>query len=781
MPEEHHAGLPAPLTSLIGREREISDVRALLSQDRVRLVTLTGPGGVGKSRLALAVAATLISGDFLHITFVDLSPVYDAAFVLPAIAQRLDVQIIGGGSLQELVAARLRESNWLLLIDNFEHVLSAAPLLSELLTACPALRMLVTSREVLRISPEHQIDVTPLPVPATSTVTVRDLQENAAVRLFVERARAARHDFTLGDSNAAAVAGICRALDGLPLAVELSAARMNALSESELLVRLSTDHSLLSGGGRDWPSRQRTMRDAIAWSYDFLSSRDQRLLQQLSLFAGGCTLEAIEAVAIEANVLDGLLSLADKSLIRRETCVGGSARYRMLETIRQFSLDKLRESASYDRVRIRHGEYYLALAETRNPAIPIPGDFEWIERISPDQENFRLALTTFEATGEYRNLLRLAIAMFDYWLVRGLADEASYWLEHALASDPGAPDSRVADACSALGTFAWFRGRYPEAAHWYEREMELVRDAGNDYALAVALIDMSMLAYRTGELELAAEQAVEALNLLLSIGSQAPVALPMASLVYSILGDITVVQGEFGQAIGYFKRAAEHFEQEIASTQQIAHYEWLLSDALGGLGASLIQSGDPQGAADAYLKGLQIGMRNNNLHHSASNLLGLSCVAARDGQFERSALLLGTSNELRRRIQGVVYPRDESILAQSQEILRVNLDAPSLQHLRERGSSLTRDDILKEAQSVISVAQRSADIEQRASKGKLTLSARELEVLSLIVAGRSDSEIAESLFISRRTVTTHTSSIFRKLGVAGRTEAAALAVRRGLA
>jgi predicted ATPase/DNA-binding CsgD family transcriptional regulator len=760
-------------TPFIGREREVGRACALLGRDGVQVVTLTGPGGVGKTRLASVAGekSALARGQrFLEI---DLSPISDPELVLLAIAQGIGVRDTGRGPLERQVIQELREEPTLLLLDNFEQVIEAAPLLTRLLAPCGELQILTTSRERLRISAEHAMEVPPLTLPeAARGMSAELLLQYEAVALFLERAAASSQDFELTERNAGTVADICTHLDGLPLAIELAAARVPALPLPALLERLGNNLPMLNSGSRDRPERQRTMRDAISWSYDLLSDEEQALFRHLAVFAGGFTLPAAEAVAPSATSFGELLSLVDKSLLRPAGQPDGPPRFRMLETVREFGLERLAAADELDGVCSRHATFFLELAETRDPTIPIPGDFEWIARMTPDQENLRLALISLQDAGDWRRLLRLAAALDDFWQVRGQYDEASRWLLLALDRDPAAPADIRVKVLAALGQLAYFRGNYAETRSYWEQELELARVAGLECAYADKLARLGSLASRDGDLDRAASLLTEAHARFVKLSPDGTPALRMIGRILDLLGDTAILQGNLDLA-------ARHYEQAIEQLRS-TNDPWMLVDALGGLGVVELSRGNPIKSGSLYLEALEIGMSDANLQHNTSILAGLGAVAAELGQPERAARLLGAAEALRDRLGAVIYPRDKAVLERCLTRLQAELDDSRYTALNAEGRSLGHNQVLAEAGTMLTVDAKATAIAARGEHSPSRLTSRELDVLRLIVEGRSDAQIGAALFISRRTVTTHTSSIFGKLGVTGRTEAAAMAVRRGI-
>jgi predicted ATPase/DNA-binding SARP family transcriptional activator len=491
--------LPAPTTSFVGRTAEVAAVRDLLARPEVRLLTLSGSGGAGKTRLALEVAAGVLASFADRVCFVDLAPLSDPALVAPAIAESLGVRASGVRPVIERLKEYLHGQQALLILDNFEHVLPAAPAVTELLAAAPRLKILVTSRAVLRLGGEWDYALPPLAAPDPNLLpTLDQLATYDAVQLFVERARAVKTSFALSPDNAAAVAAICGKLDGLPLAIELAAARLRVLPPQHILSQLNSRLLLLTGGARDAPARQRTLRDTIDWSYALLTVAEQALFRQLAVFAGGCTLAAAEAVAgagvpapDHPGILDGLESLLDKHLLAQADDGADEPRFRMLETIREYGLERLKTSGEAAATRQRHADYFVTLAEAAEPHLYGAGQGAWVRRLEAEHDNLRAALAWAIAHAGATGL-RLAGALGWFWHLHGHHREGRDWLLQALdqADAAGVDGDRFrAKALNQAGYLAMFLRDLTRAKALLEQSVVLWRAIGDPYGLAHALCD----------------------------------------------------------------------------------------------------------------------------------------------------------------------------------------------------------------------------------------------------------------------------------------------------
>jgi predicted ATPase/class 3 adenylate cyclase len=623
--------LPTHPTALLGRERELAEVRRLFG-DGARLVTLTGPGGTGKTRLGLQVAAELLD-DFEHGAFlVELAPISDPALVASTIAQALGVRDVGSRPVMDTLKEYLRARSLLLLLDNFEQVVAAAPIVADILAACPGLAALVTSREPLRVRGEREYAVPPLALPEAGQVTTPEVVSNApAAVLFVQRARAIRADFALSDENAAAVAEICARLDGLPLAIELAAARIRLLAPDAMLSRLGHGLSLLSGGRRDLPTRQQTLRNAIAWSYDLLDGPERRLFRRLGVFVGGFTIDAAESVCAAddpgVDMLDGLESLIAKSLVKSQADVGSDSRFTMLATIREFALERLEESREIAAMRRRHAACVLRLAEDAAPKLEGAEQITWLDRLDIEADNVRAALTWSQAAGDFETGLRIAGALAWFWHFRGHAGEGRAWLAAAL----DAPTAQVAPAtrvraliaanvlvnvagdtaeCRRLGGEAvriarelgdprtlgraltilassTFFDDPATARQHYEEAIPILRAVGDNWGLAFALGPKVAAARAAGDYVAAHALHLEGAALSRQVGDRRAIGMALigAAFTWRLQGDLT--------------RAITLYQEALQPLHELGD-RWMLARSLGGLAAVHSLQAEHRRAARIY-------------------------------------------------------------------------------------------------------------------------------------------------------------------------------------
>jgi len=499
--------LPVPPTALLGRASEVTTLVQRMRHDEVRLVTLTGPGGTGKTRLGIQVAAELRDFFTGGMWFVSLAPLNEAALVLPTIAQALGLWDGAGPALVARLAAALPLQPALLFLDNFEHVVGAAPQVAELLMACPHLKVLVTSREVLHVRAEHAFVVPPLALPDPAYLpTLAELAALPSVALLLQRTQAVNPKFVLTTANASAVAAICVHLDGLPLALELAAARLKLLSPQALLARLGQRLTVLTGGARDVPTRQQTLRNTIAWSYDLLDAWEQRLFRWLSVFVGGCTLQAAEAVCARAggkagDVLEGIASLVDKSLLQRLEPTGEDSEepyLRMLETLREYGHEALMEHGEGASARQAHADYFCRVAAEAEAALQGPQLVPWLEQLEREHDNLRAVLRWALEKDQAALALPLGAALERFWVIRGHRTEGLAFLERALASGAEVAPEVRAKALLAAARLAFVQGNYPRGEALARESLDLFRALGDSGGIALSLDRLGMAAWRPG-------------------------------------------------------------------------------------------------------------------------------------------------------------------------------------------------------------------------------------------------------------------------------------------
>jgi predicted ATPase/DNA-binding CsgD family transcriptional regulator len=790
---------PAYLTSMVGREQEAARVRSLVLDRAVRLVTLTGPGGVGKTRLAVRVATELDSG-FDEIAFVDFAPVRDSDRVAARIAEALGVE----ESIDLLRA--LGPRNALLVLDNFEHVLAAGPVLVEVIGGCPDVTLLVTSRSLLRVSGEHVVAVPPLALPdPASPPRAGAVAGYDAVRLFLERSEAVSPAFALTDRNAPAVARICRSLDGLPLVIELAAARMTVLSAEALLARLDHRLALLTEGAQDAPERLRTLRAGIAWSYDLLPAPERSLFRGLAVFAGGFGLAAAEFVCRDDRPLDILTALVDRSLVQRVTPDGAEPRFTMLETLAEFALEQLAGSGEEVDARRAHAAYFRRLAVTAEPELRGPAQQEWRDRIEVDLDNVRAALawsTGASATDEDRaHGLMLAGALWYFWFQRGLPGEGRRWLTRALAG-AGTGGRDRAQALLGAGTLAWRQGDIAAARGHLDESAALWREAADgrglaealhvlghvefdrrDYATARTLFEESLAAYQRaadtpGSLPLMADLGLVAYHLGDYAEARAVYDRSLAEFrrhglkdrvagALNVLGDLARLAGEQDRAATLYAESLELW-RELRGTPGIA-------SALHKLGQVARAIGD-QDTARAYLaESLAFQQDLGNAQGVAECLAGLGGTAAAAGRPEKAARILAAAAMLLDAIGVPLAPADQAAMERDIAAARRRLGAQDWESAWKAGHALRP----QEAVELAVADDRGSPPAPHPDPGP-ALSQREREVTALIARGLSNREISAALVIAEKTVGSHVDHIMTKLGLRTRTRVAVWAIEHGV-
>lgn len=853
MTHEHSSGnraFPAPVSGFIGRVREVAALKHLLHREEVRLLTLTGPGGIGKTRLGLHVATALREQFTDGVFFVNLAHLKDLAFVVPTIAQALALKETADQSLLEQLIAFLRKKMLLLFLDNFEQVLPAASLVADLLVACPKLKVMVSSRFVLHLQGEQEFVVPPLAVPdPTHVPDLVTLAQYEAVALFLARVQAVRPDFQLTPANAGAIIDICIRLDGFPLALELAAARIKLLSPRALLARLKSGVPLLMNEGQDVPMRQRTLRDTVAWSYRLLAPQEQRLFRWLAIFVNGSTLEAIEALCLALHpatdagtVLAGVASLVDKSLLHQTEQGDGELRFALFEMIREYGLQALKASGDLEATRCAHASYYLRFAREIGSELGGPQQALRLERLAQEHDNLRAAMSwSLEQGDEQAMALHFGVALSRFWNIRGYWHEGQIFLARALAKSSGSGIEVRMKALAAAAGFAVYQDENVRGEALCRQSLAHSRTQGDRAGIGWALYLLGELAWQRGELPVVRRLLEEALAHFEEAEDQENRAWSL-----SFLADLASIQGEYVRARALFEQSLT-IERQRGNTRGIAgsllgmartlflsvgdasrlcsclEQSLALHRELGGrvgitlcltlsgmvalsqgdvvkaralleqslalsreigkmqitawshfvLGQVAEHAGDYQGARTCYEESLVSGDGVAYNLELPFFLEGLAHIELLQGEPAKAARLWGAAEQLRAAKGTPLAPVYQTEHQRLVAVARTQLGAQTFTAIWAQGRQSPEQALARQTPLPSPLLKKgdSSAVRPAGATSPHGLTTREVEVLRLVTQGLTNGQVAECLGISPRTVDTHLTSIYHKIGVSSRSAA----------
>ena len=688
IPKISPTNLTEDLSLIIGREKEIVEIKNLLRQREVRLLTMTGIGGTGKTTLARAVVHELLEEFMDGIFFIELAAITNPELVSSTIAQPLGVKEKGGKPMAEVLKDYLRKRKMLLVLDNFEQITAAAPVISELLSAAPRLKILVTSRELLHLSNEREFGVPPLALPdETARRTLDDLSKCEAIRLFVQRAQNAKPNFTLTKENAVSVAEICIQLDGLPLAIELAAARVKILSPQAILAKLDNRLKLLIGGARDLPARQQTMRGTVEWSYELLNEVDKHFFCRLAIFVGGFIFEAAEAVCAknesdkeQIEVLDMITSLVDKSLLVSKEHANGGVRFRMLEVVREFALEVLEASIDAEAMRCGHAAYFLALSEEAEPHLPGNESIKWLNHLEDEHDNLRAALQwSFE--NDVKTAVILTGALRRFWHIHGHLTESRRWLKAALEQSNQVPATARFKILNGLGQMARHQGDYKSARKLYEICLAEGKIADDKWQIGVASICLGTLACHEGDYPAARKFYEEGLVINRELDDKFYIAVS-----FNCLGDLARLEGDTATALLFHKESLE-IARKLGSKESI-------SAGLNNMGGSAFAEGNYKAAYACFAEALAIAWELEHKIQISYSLDGFAALATWRGESKLAAQLSGAAEQLRELIGYEIEPAERHARDIYLAELKTKMDEADFSVAYEQGCKLKLDEVV---------------------------------------------------------------------------------------
>jgi non-specific serine/threonine protein kinase len=805
----------ASLNSFIGRQSEIDSLRALLNSG-VRLITLTGPGGIGKTRLALETLKQTAIDFEDNVFFIPLDALAEAGQVFSKIANILEVGESGNRPVVDDLSVALAEKHSLLCVDNWEHVLDAAPLLTNLLANCPHLYILATSREALRISGEQVFPIHPL-----GLTDGEQALKSSAVQLFADRARSTNPDFQLNEINTPVIVSICAVLDGLPLAIELAAALLRMFSPQALLSRLSASpglesHSaaihLLSGGPRDLPVRQKTLYATIEWSYNLLTIHEQLLFRWLAVFSGGCDLAAVQFVCGDEKIdslpiSDILLSLEDKNLLF-VVQTNDEPRFFLLRTIQEYALEQLDVSGELSLANQRYAAYYLDLVKRAAPGLIGPQRGNWLARLDQENDNLRAVLSWFLEKDEIESSYLLGGGLWRFWYLRGQIKEGSEWLSRILSKEGKVSDVLRADALNGAGGLALFRNDYDVAKNQLKECLALRKKIGDKLGMAATHHNLGQLAIHQNEYKTALFHIRQSLQLDGDSGDQSGVASDLFSIGWilsrqkefkaaqehikrglaistnlgdqwqialsqGLLGEIAYGQGSYEKSQQYLEAAKTMFT-EIGDLGQLSGIDC-------ALGLTQIHKGNLQQAESLFHSSLKHRYSALDQMGVAQVLEGLAYLASSRYLLQKAARLWGAAETLRASLGTPLTAVEEDDRDLHIKVVRNHLREKAFMAEKEIGAAMSLDQVVQYALEFTEVRDHVSTSKGDSSTLSIDLTPRELDVLRLVAQGLSDAQVAERLVLSPRTINSHLTNIYNKLGVKSRVAASRFAIKHGLA